>query len=159
MLLENLIKANPENQNLLLLLTEIYFTLGEYQKFKLALSSISQNTPYSTAKKFYWEAYNYLQEGDLLSASENLSKAVKIFHKNAYFYEEAEAHLLMGTIYRICAVEDVSLFMFKTAQKIFCMENLFFCNKKSPLSGTFFQNLYSSRSRLRIRIRELLLLR
>ncbi len=118
-LLENLIKANPENQNLLLLLTEIYFTLGEYQKFKLALSSISQNTPYSTAKKFYWEAYNYLQEGDLLSASENLSKAVKIFHKNAYFYEEAEAHLLMGTIYRICAVEDVSLFMFKTAQKIF----------------------------------------
>ena len=93
-LLENLIKANPENQNLLLLLTEIYFTLGEYQKFKLALSSISQNTPYSTAKKFYWEAYNYLQEGDLLSASENLSKAVKIWESILAEVVEKENNVL-----------------------------------------------------------------
>lgn len=65
------------------------------------------------------EARENLSEGDLLSASEKTSQAAKIFNKLNYIFEEAEAYLQMGTIYRVSAVFDVADFMLRTACKIF----------------------------------------
>lgn len=65
------------------------------------------------------EARENLAEGDLLSASEKTSQAAKIFNKLNYIFEEADAYLQMGTIYRVSAVFDVADFMLRTARKIF----------------------------------------
>lgn len=115
----SLVKANPQDEDALTLLAGLYFATGDYSKVKLVLNNLNGKTPYARAKKHYWQAYYNLQEGDLLSATENGTRAVRLFNKQGYFYEEAETHLLLGTIYRISAVEDVSQFMLEAARKIF----------------------------------------
>ena len=64
-------------------------------------------------------AWDSLYGGDLLSASEQASRAVRLFVRSRDYYEEAQAHLLLGTIYRVSAVSDTSRFMLQTAQKLF----------------------------------------
>lgn len=71
------------------------------------------------AARLLHEARENLAEGDLLTASEKTSQAAKIFNKLNYIFEEAEAYLQMGTIYRVSAVYDVADFMLRTARKIF----------------------------------------
>ncbi len=94
------------------------------QSLKSLCGKIKKSVPYQNknarqAAVLLQEARENLKEGDLLSASEKSSRAAKIFNKLNYVYEEAEAYLLMGTIYRVSAVFDVADFMLQTAAKIF----------------------------------------
>lgn len=94
------------------------------QNLKSLCGKIKKRIPYQNKKAqqaavLLQEARENLNEGDLLSASEKSSRAAKIFNKLNYVYEEAEAYLLMGTIYRVSAVFDVADFMLRTAAKVF----------------------------------------
>lgn len=71
------------------------------------------------AYKNYLSSFAYLQEGDMLSASENASAALKFFQKKRYFFEEAQSYLLLAEIYRVSCVNDVAQTMIESALKIF----------------------------------------
>ncbi len=93
-----------------------------------------QNEKANKAAILMNEAKENLAEGDLLSASEKTSQAAKIFNKLNYIFEEAEAYLQMGTIYRVSAVYDVADFMLRTARKIFAYIGA--CPKEAEAVGT-----------------------
>lgn len=60
-----------------------------------------------------------LFEADLQAASEEASKALKIFQKQNMLFEEAEAYYVLGTIYRVSGVFDAADFMLRSAQKLY----------------------------------------
>lgn len=64
-------------------------------------------------------AYAYLHEGDMLSASQNASAALKFFQKKQYAVETATCHLLLAQIYRISCVNDVAQTMIESAIAIY----------------------------------------
>lgn len=71
------------------------------------------------AYKNYLSAFAYLQNGDMLSASEQASAALKFFQKKRCFFEEAQSYLLLAEIYRVSCVNDVAQTMIESALKIF----------------------------------------
>lgn len=66
----------------------------------------------------YCAAYAYLFDGDMLSASQRGSAALEYFRKRKYSYEGFMCYLLLGEIYRLSCVNDVSQTMIETALKI-----------------------------------------
>lgn len=118
---EEYVRKYPEDERGILLLAQLYFAQGNYLKARFAINRLKDNPKrrYIQAEKNYISAYFDMQDGDLLKASEEGSRAVKLFNKDNNLYEEGKAHLLLGTIYRAAAIEDVSYFMLQTALKIF----------------------------------------
>ncbi len=114
-------KALKKIQKNPVLTAELYFLLEKKVKTRDVLERIknAKLSRYAHAKKLFLEATFALEEGDLMAASEDCAKATALFRKEKAFYEVAEAHLLMGTIYRISALYDVAQMMFKTAADIF----------------------------------------
>ena len=87
----------------------------------------------------------YLQEGDMLSASQNASAALKIFQKYHYSAEEAETYLLLAEIYRLSCVNDVAYSMLQSALKIYRTQKLRRCEAETiALIGRqfLFENRY-----------------
>lgn len=78
------------------------------------------------AYKAYLLAISYLQEGDMLSASEQASLALKLFKHRHFLYEEAQTYLLLAEIYRISCVNDIAQTMIESALKIYSAVNLNF---------------------------------
>ena len=62
-------------------------------------------------------AYSY--EGEMLSASQTASAALKIFQKKQYAMETAACHLILADIYRISCVNDIAETMIDSAVKIY----------------------------------------
>lgn len=120
-LLEELIKSDPTNYDILSELAVLYFIQEKLPKAKLILAKIDDKkaSSYALAKKYFYQSFFFIKDGDMLSASENCSLAIKLFNKNKAYIEEAESYVLTGTIYRLSCVEDVAQFMFETATKIF----------------------------------------
>lgn len=58
-------------------------------------------------------------DSDMLSASSKAMQSIKIFKKKNLFFEEAEAYFLLGEIYRVSAVFDISQMMYDAADKIY----------------------------------------
>lgn len=102
-------------------LAELYFLTGHRGKTNLILQNIPKKrvSQYVRAKKYYYMAQQYLNDGNMLSASEYAGLAASLFKKSKAYVEEGKAYLLAGTIYRVSAVEDVAHFMFTQAGKIF----------------------------------------
>lgn len=93
-------------------------------------------TPALQAEKAYLSAIAYLQEGDMLSASEQASNALRIFQKKHYTYEEAKTYLLLAEIYRISCVNNIAQTMLESALKIFQEAKLpLFHAQATALSG------------------------
>lgn len=67
----------------------------------------------------YVAAYMYLHEGDMLSASQAASTALKYFQKKQYAIETASCHLALAEIYRISCVYDIAETMIDSAVKIY----------------------------------------
>ncbi len=109
------IKDNP------VLEAELCFLLGKKATARDLLEQVKTSglPRFVKAKKLFLEASFALEEGDLMAASEDCAQATVLFRKEKAFYEVAEAHLLMGTIYRVSALYDVAQIMFKTAADIF----------------------------------------
>ncbi|MBR2137346.1 MAG: tetratricopeptide repeat protein [Alphaproteobacteria bacterium] len=66
----------------------------------------------------YIAAYVYLQNADMLSASEHASNALKYFQKHKYRYEEMLCYIVLGEIYRLSCINDVAQTMLESALKI-----------------------------------------
>ncbi len=78
----------------------------------------------------------YLQEGDMLSASEQASLALKLFKKQHYYYETAQTYLQLAEIYRISCVNDIAQTMIEAALKIYKDTGLqFFYAKTTAVFG------------------------
>ncbi len=90
------------------------------------LASVEKITPqltkYTRTAQAYFHAisaYAYLQEGDMLSASQNASAALKFFQKKQFAIETAACHLILAEIYRISCVNDIAQTMIESALKIY----------------------------------------
>lgn len=115
------IRNNPSDGRLLAELAYLYFICGDTVRCRLCLDNVNEKkiNSYGLAKVRYLQSFYDLNDGDMLSASQNCSEAVRLFHKNRAYYEEAQAYLQMGVIYRASVVTDVSQIMLETALKIF----------------------------------------
>ncbi|MDO4161512.1 MAG: hypothetical protein Q4D80_00710 [Pseudomonadota bacterium] len=71
------------------------------------------------ACKAYLSAFAYMREGDMLSASEQASAALKTFKHLHYLFEEAQTYLLTAEIYRLSCVNDIAQTMIESALRIF----------------------------------------
>lgn len=120
-LFEKIVKKKPNDYDALSDLASLYFIKGNQPKAKLTLERIDlkKASAYAKAKSLYYQSFFFLQDGDMLSASENCALSGKLFNKEKAFIEEAESYLMTGTIYRVACVEDVAQFMFEAAEKIF----------------------------------------
>lgn len=124
--LQQYIKQNSKDKLGLLILGLIYDS--EFQKNKLKqIVNTLQNFKFKKAQngiKYYLKAKSELYDADMFEASAHTLKAIKIFKKHNCFYEEAESYALLGEIYRISAVYDLSQTMFDTALKMYdCLDN------------------------------------
>lgn len=119
--LEKIAKAHPQDNIALILTAYLHFTLGQNEAVLPILDNmdISKASAYVKAMRFYLQTHFDMRDGDLQSAAENSSKAAKLFNREQAFYEEAAAHFVMGTVYRISTIQDVSQFVLQTAQKIY----------------------------------------
>lgn len=118
--IEKEVKKNPSRQEMTIELAAMYFCRGNLPKARLALENINPKkaSRYVKAKYGYYQSFFNLANGDMLSASENCSRAIKLFNRERAYYEEAKACQQMGTVYRISCVEDVAQFMFDAALKL-----------------------------------------
>ena len=94
------------------------------------LAAVEKITPqlsrYTRTARAYFKAiaaYAYLHEGDMLSASQNASAALKFFQKKQFAVETAACHLILAEIYRISCVNDISQTMIESAVKIYQTQN------------------------------------
>lgn len=118
---EKAVKKDTANQLMLIELAALYFATQKNLKGNLCLENINMKklSNYGLAKKSYLQSSLDINDGDLLAASQNANQAIKIFHKEKAYYEEAKAYMRMGVIYRVSVVADISQIMFETAFKIF----------------------------------------
>ncbi len=94
------------------------------------LSAVEKINPllsqYDRTAQAYFKAiaaYAYLHEGDMLSASQNASAALKFFQKKQFAMETAACHLILAEIYRISCVNDIAQTMIDSALKIYQTQN------------------------------------
>lgn len=93
----------------------------DYAKTTSLIKNIETKKLHGVSKAYYNQisALVYIHEADMLSASCNASLAMKFFQKHDMLIEEAETYLLLGEIYRISCVHDVSQTMIESALKIY----------------------------------------
>lgn len=105
----------------LLFLGCLYLHKNNKQKAKLCFDNLTerQKNKYLKAQFFFLKAFFDADEGDLYSASLSINTAVKLFHKQMAFFEEANAYLFMGIIYKTALIYDIAQMMFSTALDIF----------------------------------------
>jgi tetratricopeptide (TPR) repeat protein len=82
------------------------------------LPVIHKKSPFAAFKNLII-AQIALSEGDLLSASEETSKALNFFRKHNFLFEEAQTYFLLGTVYRVSGVFDSADFMLRSAVDLF----------------------------------------
>ena len=121
---EKAVKKESDNIALLAELAVLYYISGDKSKCRLCLENIPEKvrSPYIRARKFHFETYFYLNDGDMLSASSYCSRAIGLYRRCNASFEEGRAYLLMGIIYRAAVIADVSELMLRSAKNIF--ENL-----------------------------------
>ena len=71
------------------------------------------------ADYYYLSAQKELYLTDLQNASNNISKALKIYKKLGYLYECALCYQTFATIYKLCGLKDISYTMLTEAKKLY----------------------------------------
>lgn len=107
----------------------IFFALVAYlsydrKTFNLTLSKLEaspapRRSSVLTAYRNLALSFAYSYEGEMLSASQTASAALKIFQKKQYALETAACHLILADIYRLSCVNDVAETMIDSAIKIY----------------------------------------
>lgn len=123
-LLENTIKKHPNDYKLLLLYAKACLLNGNQITFDHILETIKipfYAHKYCKANYYYLKAQYNLHQTDMMSASKDYSKALKIYKNLHYTYEEAECYLALSQTYRISGIYDVAYTMLKEAKKIFSL--------------------------------------
>lgn len=118
---EKLVKKEPNNYAALAELASLYWANQFKDKCRATLDNIDDKKAsfYVLAKKNYYQAYLAMNEGDMLEASQKASAAIRGFEKSGAELEAAETFILMGTIYRVTVISDVSQLMFNSALRLF----------------------------------------
>jgi hypothetical protein len=123
-LLERTIKNHPTNYRLLLLYAKVCLLNGNQTTFDHILETIKipfYAPKYCKANYYYLRAQYNLHQTDMMSASKDFSKALKLYKKLHFSYEEAECYLALSQTYRISGIYDVAYTMLKEAKKIFSL--------------------------------------
>jgi len=126
-ILEYHIKKHPKNLHLLLLLAELNHLLFNRAHFVHIVESVHLPRflpQHLKAQYLRLSALNNLYQTDMLTSSTQISKALKMYQKLGYTYEEGQCYLIIAQIYRISGVHDVAFTMLKEAKKIFKQLNI-----------------------------------
>lgn len=120
--LKKAIEQSPKNWRLLLLYADISLLQNKRIEFGNTLNNL--HLPFlapSALRADYLRlsALHDLYQTNMYDASKKLSKALKIYQKNSFTYEEAECYLALGQTYRISGVFDVAYTMFQEAEKLY----------------------------------------
>ena len=116
------IKQSPKNLQLLLLYGDICKELNKRIEFTQTLNNLKLPFYVSRALRANFlrlDALNDIYQTDMYNASKKLSKALKIYQKEGFTYEEAECYMSLGQTYRISGVFDVAYTMFHEAEKLY----------------------------------------
>lgn len=115
------VKTGPQRPLPLLLLALAYVRGHDFIKLRRTLEHLEKFKLKAAEKDYFYflAARIDLYDGDMYSASQKASAAAAGFRKRRMPCEEAAAYLLMGEIYRACAVYDVAGTMFDSARKIY----------------------------------------
>ncbi len=121
------LKKYPQDIDLRLLTAELAMLCNETQIFHHLIketelpffSSLNQR-----AKYYFLKAHYNLYETDLNNASILCSKALTIYQKQGFEYEQASCYLLLTQIYRLTGVFDVAETMLKEAKTRFHKMNM-----------------------------------
>lgn len=112
--------AQPQYSVFLPLLAQLLYDRRTAFAAVTALSPSFAHKNTTTAAYYrYVAAHSYLYEGDMLSASQTASAALKFFQKKQYAAETASCHLLLAEIYRISCVNDIAETMIDSAIHIY----------------------------------------
>lgn len=137
-ILNRLVKRNPHDVSLLLILAELSLVLYDRKSFEHIMDNlVLPRFGKISDKARYFRLYSLhnLYQTDMLTASKYASQALKIYQKSDCMYEEGECYLLLAQIYRISGVCDVAFSMLKEAEKIF--EELKLCAKVAETKAYF----------------------
>lgn len=121
-LLEKLMKKKNTGREVIWAeLMPLYSLCKNRSGLQMALERFEEKkaSAYARSRYYFFRSQAGMESGDLLSASIDCSAAIKLFRKQKAYFEEAEAHVLMGILYRLSTIADVAQFMFDTAAKIF----------------------------------------
>lgn len=121
-LIRRAIQKSPQNFALLLLDTEVSLLLNKQADFLHLVEQL--NLPsfcpaHLKAKYLLLTAKAELYQTDMLSASSHASRALKIYQRLGYTYEEADCYQTLAQMYRISGVFDVAFTMLKEAKKLY----------------------------------------
>ncbi len=120
-----------------LMSSEFYIKNNQHIKAQNTLQKINKEKLNKPQKGLWFLqiAQIALFESDLLTASEFAAKALKIFQKKNFVFEEAQTYFVLGNIYRVCGVFDSADFMLRSALKLF--KYLGAKNDEAEVLGTF----------------------
>ena len=123
--LKQYINKEPNDVDALIGLAFVYAEDFSYLKLNKVINKLKKLKLKKIEKAIVsiLEAQIDMFEADMLSASKKVFKAISFFKKKNYLYEEAQAYVLLGEIYRVSAMYDVAQMMFDTAQKIYFLLN------------------------------------
>ena len=119
--LQIMLKKNPQNSQLSAYLALLFEAMGEKTKIQLAWDNVNEKKLSPYLRAFYWLniAEIALKNGDLEFATKQFYKAASLLNKTGAFFEEADIYIKLGTIYRICFIDDVAETLFLSALKTF----------------------------------------
>ncbi|MBP5215555.1 MAG: tetratricopeptide repeat protein, partial [Alphaproteobacteria bacterium] len=100
--------------------------LYDFKTFSTALSKLAAEKIKPNCRGYYnWlSGFAYLNEGDMLSASQKASEALKFFQRKKYAAEAAGCYLLLADIYRVSCVNDVAETMLNAALELYKQQKL-----------------------------------
>ncbi len=97
----------------------LYVTYLWAENKKITLRPVSAKTNKKTrGLQLLVSARLNLREGQLKEASLDIERALSIFKKQKWLYEEATAYIVWGEIYRMAGEYDIAEMMYKSALKI-----------------------------------------
>lgn len=117
--LKKLYKQYPKNQNIAILAALLE------DRTKDGWSELWENVQEKSLNRYFRAVVLQhkgdvaLQFGDTEAATRNYLQAVKLFQRSGAFFEEASLYVKLGTVYRVCFVDDTADMMFRTAEEIF----------------------------------------
>ncbi len=118
---ENLTKKYQQNYLFAVELAKLYIVNNKISLAEALIDKINDKYAdnYTKAVKYYIQTIIATSAGDMESASQEASSALKLFEKEQAYFEMAMTYLRIGTIYRVSAIYDVAQFMFEAAKEIF----------------------------------------
>lgn len=115
------VKKEPKNYFAMAELMELFFLKNDTINAIACYNNIDYKkaNKYTKAKYLYFGAILDMKDGDMLSVSEKLAVASKIFNKEKALVEEARCYSLISMTYKACGMFDTSQFILEPAMEIY----------------------------------------